>query len=407
MTPSAVGASNGPVFVLSFHAGYRCGRSGVCCTSGWDIPVDAIEHAGIARACKRSPDLVRLVAAGAGRAGTWSIREPAPAPPAVAILARRVSGECIFFDRATPPRCLLQHAAGPGALPLACRQFPRIALRDDRGTHVTLSHYCPTAARRLFEDRDEPPATILRDPPGWQPADLDPGLDARGHWPPLLRPDVLFSLDAWSHWEAFTVAHLTRPAVHPFKSLARIALAAARVGSWRPERGPLEAHVRSVLGLSTDGADDVPAVVPPCEAVRRDHTRVLGCVPAGCPAPGAVLDLDAWWPEVLAAIDAYRGAVGRYLAARAFACWVAYQAPDLEAHVRWLRLVLATLLVEVARALGTDLRGRRAVEMGIRQSDLVLLHLADSRDLATLASGQASTATPRHRRGACNQSRQD
>src|SRR5687768_16772098 len=29
-----------PVFALSIHADYRCHRSGVCCTSDWDVPVE-------------------------------------------------------------------------------------------------------------------------------------------------------------------------------------------------------------------------------------------------------------------------------------------------------------------------------------------------------------------------------
>ena len=29
-----------PVYALSIHADYKCQRSGVCCTSDWDVPVD-------------------------------------------------------------------------------------------------------------------------------------------------------------------------------------------------------------------------------------------------------------------------------------------------------------------------------------------------------------------------------
>ena len=32
--------AQGPVYALSIHADYRCHRSGVCCTSDWDVPVE-------------------------------------------------------------------------------------------------------------------------------------------------------------------------------------------------------------------------------------------------------------------------------------------------------------------------------------------------------------------------------
>ena len=40
-----LGANDGPaahyrVFALSIHADYACHRSGVCCTSDWDVPVE-------------------------------------------------------------------------------------------------------------------------------------------------------------------------------------------------------------------------------------------------------------------------------------------------------------------------------------------------------------------------------
>ena len=37
---SMVETARKPVFSLSIHADYRCRQSGVCCTSGWDVPVE-------------------------------------------------------------------------------------------------------------------------------------------------------------------------------------------------------------------------------------------------------------------------------------------------------------------------------------------------------------------------------
>ena len=71
---------------------------------------------------------------------------------------------CVFFDAEHGRLCAVQRALGHDALPLACRQFPRVSLRDPRGVSVTLSHYCPTAASLLGSPR---PVTIVRDAPAF------------------------------------------------------------------------------------------------------------------------------------------------------------------------------------------------------------------------------------------------
>jgi Fe-S-cluster containining protein len=83
------------------------------------------------------------------------------APPLLA----RVNGRCVFLDdpenagdapTPEPGRCRIHAALGHEALPLACRQFPRVTVEDPRGVSVTLSHYCPTAAGLLELDEPEP-----------------------------------------------------------------------------------------------------------------------------------------------------------------------------------------------------------------------------------------------------------
>ena len=41
---------------------------------------------------------------------------------------------------------------GEPMLPATCGHFPRLAVRDARGTFVSLSHFCPTAAATLFRE---------------------------------------------------------------------------------------------------------------------------------------------------------------------------------------------------------------------------------------------------------------
>jgi hypothetical protein len=46
----------------------------------------------------------------------------------------------------------VRDALGRTALPLACRQFPRVVVRDPRGMSIVLLHYGPTAAAQLGRD---------------------------------------------------------------------------------------------------------------------------------------------------------------------------------------------------------------------------------------------------------------
>jgi hypothetical protein len=197
--------------------------------------------------------------------------------------------------------------------------FPRSILIDARGTFVSLSHFCPTAAALLFQDA--PPAVIVDAPASL--VDVGPldGLDAREAWPPLLRPGVLMDLESYGAWERLGVELLTREGVAPATALASLEDVAARIASWTPADGPLVHRVRDAFGV----------VAPP-----------IG---------------------VLAPSDA---AVKRWLAARLFACWIAYQKDGLAAIAGYLRSCFVTFAAERAR-------DDNALE-AIRRTDLRIMH---------------------------------
>src|SRR4029079_4552041 len=67
------------------------------------------------------------------------------------LLRRRPNGACIFFERQRGNLCAIQRQMDRSHLPSACRHFPRVVVIDPRGTFVTLSHLCPTAARMLID----------------------------------------------------------------------------------------------------------------------------------------------------------------------------------------------------------------------------------------------------------------
>ena len=306
--------------VLSFHAAYCCRDSGDCCSAGWPILVEPDRAGALARlAGRRSMTLLPVV-----------------------------DGRCVFHDDARR-RCRAHETLGHAALPLACRQFPRVSVIDPRGVSVTLSHFCPTA-RALLDD--EGATGIVVDAPAFPSDGEYEGLDVRAALPPLLRPEMLMDWESWWLWEAESVALIGARAEAPDTALAALRVAVDDASGWSPERGPLDVAVRSAFDRARETrapwhagdrvrqawADDVVASIP-----RPHRPRVLDRTPE--PPP----------PGVLA----------RFLAAHAFASWTAHQGTGLHA---WLRSL------EVASVLAED--------FGVRQADLLLRHLADPSELA-------------------------
>lgn len=241
------------------------------------------------------------------------------------LASRRENGTCSFFE-ADSRLCAIHHAGGHAALPLSCRMFPRVVLHDGRGTFISLSHFCPTAAGLLFDHGESwPPANIVDAPSALTDVGPLDGLDARNAWPPLLRPGVMMDLDSYGAWERLGVDLLTREGIAPDVSLDALASATSRITSWSPGGAtPLLHIVRDAF----DGRAAPPA-------------RVLG---------------------------AHEPAVKRWLAARLFGNWIAYQGDGLEAIVRYLRGCLAIFAAELARD-GHPLEA-------IRRSDLQIVHQA-------------------------------
>jgi hypothetical protein len=194
-----------------------------------------------------------------------------------------------------------------------------VCLIDQRGVHVTLSHYCPTAAAMLFDH--EGPIEIVAGPAPPTGLDIPEGLDARDALPPLASPNRLMSFDEFAAWEASVVC--------------------------------------------TVGAHMAPQVAWPGEPQQLEDICGRLVAPA--------------WP-------AFAPVITRYLAAKAFASWAAYLHDDGTAAVlRSVETARARLLVEAARQCA---RADRALDAplltaAIRQSDLFLVHYADTRVLSS------------------------
>jgi Fe-S-cluster containining protein len=334
-----------PTFSLSIHADYRCRHSGSCCSTSWDVPVEV----GVYRTISDALTVGRL------RAEQPFLTEPAP-PAGMAAVLRRMSGSCVFYERDSH-LCAVHRELGAGVLPAACRIFPRIALTDARGTFITLSHYCPTAAAMLF--RTDVPLQIVEAPPAFPTGDYE-GLNARGEWPPLLKPGVLMDLDSYAMWERRAVGVLASEAA-PEEALAALSVEAA-------ER----------TGDSVEiGSFDAPHAV-------NIYQQVLACVPDDLkPDPPAGIT-EAFPAHVQSAWHQFAPVVNRYLASHAFASWMAYQGRGLVSQVRSLEGALAVLMVESALHCGQAGRTLDAelLKESVRSADLLLRHLADRQMLA-------------------------
>jgi hypothetical protein len=299
-------------------------------------------------------------------------------PDGSSILRVSAGGACSCYD-ATARRCRIHAQLGHDALPVSCQHFPRVCLVDRDATLVTLSHYCPTAAELLF---DPSPIAIVTPPPGFAPIALE-GLDAREALPPLLRPRMLADRESYRFWERQVVGVLSE-STSAEAALARIVDATERVLSWKPGRGRLVDAIRDAFRAARSRSAATPSSVLSPTALSFD-ALVRACVPAGLtapPAPPDAVELDA---ELVAPRWlSFAAPIRRYLAARAFASWLAYQGLGLRTVACSLVAALSVLRVEAARQCATAGQGLNEALLleAFRSADLLLAHLASREELA-------------------------
>jgi Fe-S-cluster containining protein len=326
---------------LSVHAEYRCRRSGACCTSNWPIPIEA----------DRLSRLRIAIADGhlTPRPGAPPFARDRDAPALLGVSA----GACVFFDASTR-LCRVHDALGHDALPLACRQFPRVVLRDPRGVSVVLSHYCPTAAALLddavgFESGET--VTIVASPAGFPSSAEYEGLDARESLPPLLRLGVLMDWESWWDLEQRTVDLLANSADSPARALARLHGIVEHTRTWQPGSGALRDHIRDAFDASTAALH---------RGAHIDVNLLCGEVRQAVPA-----EFDAPPPR---GRSTDQRVLKRFLAAHAFASWTPFIGGSLRA---WRRSIDTAYALIVS---GHD----------VRTADLLLRHLAEPHVLARI-----------------------
>jgi Fe-S-cluster containining protein len=304
---------------LNFHLPYACRHSGICCTSGWPIPVERDRVAAIDQ--RIAANVIPL------RVEPWLLTAPNIPEDVAGTLALRDHAHCVFFDASAG--CAIHDVK-----PSSCAHFPFVCLFDQRGVHVTLSHYCPTAASLLFEHRG--PIEIVAGPSPLPDVETLEGLDASEALPPLM-PGAGGRLMSFDELDAWQRDHIAR----------------ARIGVWQ--------------------ADDVAAF---------DRARAAVPSPLSWPeAPDRVESL--WYAQVAPAWPQFEDVLTRYAAAKAFASWSMYIGDGVAAAECAAQMAHAVLRIECARqchALGRPL-DRELLANAIQQSDLLLVHYAEPKNL--------------------------
>jgi Fe-S-cluster containining protein len=360
------------IYALSIHADYKCRQSGACCSADWDVPVELPVYRSLADALRAGSLRVAPVAASLDP----FIVEPDLPDEAAAMLERTEAGACVFFDG--PSRlCVVHRDLGEAALPTTCRHFPRVAVRDARGTSITLSHFCPTAASMLF--RDEVPLRVVEGPPAFPIADyegLAVGIDGL---PPLLTPTMLMDLGGYSAWERHMVRRCAAD-TSPEAVVATLARDARELRSWAPGRVTLAEAVADLpVGI---------AAAEPHASLARSHelrVGVMTAVPGDLkPEPDESGLEEAYLAYVRPEWHTFHAPLDRYLAAKAFASWTAYQGRGVATIVRGLESALALVRVEAARQCRDAARALDADLLleAFRSADFALNHLAVGEDLA-------------------------
>ena len=361
------------VYALSIHADYKCQQSGICCTSDWDVPVEVPLYRTLTDAVATG----KLSRAAAEEEGYPTfILEPDLPDDAAALVGRASSGNCVFFHSRSG-LCVIHRDLGEPQLPSTCRHFPRLAVKDWRGTFISLTHYCPTAAGMLF--REDVPLEIVENPPAFPPAPYE-GLTVDPEaWPPLLKPEMLMDLDGYSAWERHMVARCALP-LSPESVIGTLARDARLLRTFQPGNGSL---VAAVAGLPAE------TIVTPGDlslgASLLLHAEVMKAVPDDVrPEPDTDGLQEAFERLVVPEWEAWHGPLRKFLAAKAFANWTAYQGRGVLSIVRGLEAALAFVRIESARECRNAGQALDAalLKQAFRGADFVLNHLAVGEDLA-------------------------
>ncbi|NJK88576.1 MAG: hypothetical protein HC923_03695 [Myxococcales bacterium] len=384
---------------LTLHADYVCGRSGVCCSTEWRISVGPEDMVRVEGALQDG----RLPEAELRGKALDEIFRPDVRHPGLRIVDVS-SGGCHFHGGSS---CRIHDTAGEAALPDVCRIFPRLAVQHPRGTSVTLSHFCPTAAELLFrEDKSDKDLLAVQRPGRSFSGKRElRGLDAREHLPPLLSPNRPMSWTAFEKWQSMALMHVASAT-----------------------RGP-----EAALSSLCDHTEELRRAASIDDALRRMKDRLASPEPVKVPKElGTFLRVFAWITELLerrtqkssftrtslepfvrryydspggptrmrddavAAQDSLQrlsSPLRRYVAARLFASYHSYQGHGLRTSLLAVTLAHAlvrTIFASDLRARGAEVPDRELLKTAFRVTDCLFLHDWSQAELARRLSAVES-----------------
>jgi Fe-S-cluster containining protein len=353
-------------FCLDIHARYQCRHAGACCES-WSVPAE--------------PRVVELVRTRkvrrSGIEGDMFVSSLESGEPQEWMVARDGRGDCVFFDRDAGRLCVIHRDLGPDALPSACRHFPRKVVIDPRGVLISLTHFCPTAAATLLT-RGE--LAIVE---AFPPLKLDPpteGLDARDALPPLVRPGLLCDIQGYDAWERSALT-VFADADHDFATCLDIVAAATEsIRTWRPDTASLADRVAT--DFQTARSSHQTHDWSSSRAIARLRSLTMGQVGDDL-LPIESFD-DKWNDYPGRRLAWFDAGMKKYLGARLFANWIAYQGRGLRTIVEWLRTCAALVGHELLRQTNGSTSPPDVATFieAVRSADLLLLHVLDSASFA-------------------------
>ena len=206
---------------------------------------------------------------------------------------------------------------------------------------------------------------------------------------------MLIDWPSLERWERFAVSVLAEEDRSPEAALDVLAAAAEKARRWTSPHGPFAPFFEGVLasslrepapalsfrGASVASGDEESAG----DGMRSAWKLVADCVPRSAalpPTPESLGGADPRW--VAPTWSAFSLPIRRWLAAKAFASWLALQGEGLRTAVASLRVALGVLRAEATR--GCAEAGRaldpELLKGAFRRADLLLVHLADPEALA-------------------------
>lgn len=339
----------------------------------WDVPVELPIYKSLTEALTSG----RLHTAEGNELLEPFIVGPDLPDDAAAVFERTDDGRCVFLDSSSR-LCVVHRDLGEDSLAATCRHFPRVAVHDRRGTFVALSHFCPTAAAMLF--RDDVPVSIVEDPPAFPLTDYD-GLEVSDEdLPPLLHPRMLMDFDGYTAWERHMVARCADLTRQPESVLATLHRDAATIAGWLPGRVSLADAIAQLPSGFVDAA-----LADGLETSLEDFHEAMAAVPEDYRPESDEGGLAAAFTTyVRPEWSRFHAPVNRYIAAKAFATWTAYQGRGVATIVRGIEAAVALVRVEASRQCREAQRPLDADLLleSFRRADFILNHLAVGEELA-------------------------